>query len=209
MTAQPDEILNESFRVIEREVGAHSFSRLEWPLVRRMIHASGDVELAGAVAFQNDAAAAGLRALRSGAAIVTDVTMVAAGINKALAEVVGTQVHCYINDAAVQQQALAAGGTRSYWAMARALAEHPAALHVVGNAPTALVALCEAIEAGRSAPPLVIAAPVGFVGVIESKQRMLRLPVPLLTVRGRKGGSAVAAAAVNALLQLAAEGRTP
>jgi precorrin-8X/cobalt-precorrin-8 methylmutase len=201
----PAEIMTESFRIIEDEIGPHSFSALEWPVVRRMIHASGDVDVASSVAFHPGAVAAGVEALRRGVPIVTDVTMVAAGIDKTLVQPLGSRVHCFIDDADVRQRAAATGQTRSYCAMARALAEIGDAIYVVGNAPTALLAVCEAVERGQVAPALIVALPVGFVAVAESKEKALALPVPVLAVRGRKGGSAMAAAAVNALLHLAAE----
>jgi precorrin-8X/cobalt-precorrin-8 methylmutase len=203
----PSEILAESFRIIEREIGAHSFSAVEWPVVRRMIHATGDLEVARHVCFHHDAANAGVAALRAGAAIVTDVSMVAAGINKQLLARWHGALHCYIDDPEVQRRASEQGGTRSYWSMRRAMAEVGAAVYVIGNAPTALAALCEGVRSGMVRPALIVALPVGFVAVAESKEDALSLRVPVIAVRGRRGGSAMAAAAVNALLLVAAEGQ--
>jgi precorrin-8X/cobalt-precorrin-8 methylmutase len=209
MTLEGDAILAESFRIIEREVGSHSFNALEWPIVRRMIHASGDVELAHAIHFSSGAARAGVEALRRGSAIVTDVRMVAAGIQKPLCDRLGVRLHCFIDDAGVQEQAHRTGQTRSHHALEHAVATVGGAIYVIGNAPTALRALCAAVREGRVRPHLVLALPVGFVGVEESKAEALALDVPVLVVRGRKGGSALAAAAVNALLLLAAEELQP
>jgi precorrin-3B C17-methyltransferase len=205
--AESDEILSESFRIIDGEMGAHPFSAVEWPIVRRMIHASGDLELAKAVCFHQDAVRAGLRALRHGCAIVTDVRMVAAGINKPALHALDIRLHCYIDDPGVCHKAKQTGRTRSYWAMKRAIASVNNAVYVIGNAPTALAAVCEGARQGTVRPRLVLAMPVGFVSVVESKEEALTLPVPVIAVRGRKGGSAVAAACMNALLHMALEGR--
>jgi precorrin-3B C17-methyltransferase len=203
--ARPDDILAESFRLIEAEVGPHPFAADEWPVVRRMVHASGDVGLARDVTFTPGAVAAGVGALRRRTPIVTDVRMVAAGIHRPSLEALGVGLHCFIDDAEVARLAEAAGTTRSACAMDRAISAVGDAVYVVGNAPTALLALCAAVREGKVRPRLVIAMPVGFVAVAESKDEALALGVPVLAVRGRKGGSAVAAAAVNALLLLARE----
>jgi precorrin-8X/cobalt-precorrin-8 methylmutase len=202
---RPDEILAESFRMIEAEVGAHAFDAVEWPVVRRMIHASGDLELVRDVAFGAGAVAAGVRTLREGAPVVTDVRMVAAGLHRPSLEALGVGVHCFIDDAEVCRTAETTGTTRSRCAMEKAISVVGDAVYVVGNAPTALLALCAAVREGKVRPRLVVAMPVGFVAVAESKEEALALGVPVLAVRGRKGGSAVAAAAVNALLLLAQE----
>jgi len=202
----PDQIIAESFRIIDREVGAHSFSADEWPIVRRMIHAAGDLELVRAVTFRNDAARKGLAALQVATALVTDVRMVAAGIN-VMAENFGITTHCYIEDPNIARQAALERTTRSYCAMRAALDRFPEGIFVIGNAPTALDAVCEAVREKRARPALVIAMPVGFVGVLESKAEALALDVPVIAVEGRKGGSAVAVAALNALLFMALEAR--
>jgi precorrin-8X/cobalt-precorrin-8 methylmutase len=194
----------QSFRIIEAEVGAHSFGPLEWPVVRRIIHASGDLELSRVVHFSPGATAAAVRAFQERTPIVTDVRMVASGIQGPLREAVGVGLHCFLDAPEVlprQSEAL----TRCASAMEHAIAALPEAVYVVGNAPTALSVLCEAVRRGAAHPRLIVAMPVGFVGVIESKEEALALPpaVPVIAVRGRRGGSAVAAATVNALLLLA------
>ncbi len=199
------EIVEESFRIIEREIGQHGFANEEWQVVRRMIHASGDLELSRLVCFQNNAVVAGIQTLRQGAPIVTDVRMVATGLNKTALTSLHLGVHCFIDDPEVEHQAAEKGLTRSACAMEKATATVKQAIYVVGNAPTALLALCDSIRRGVVQPHLVIAAPVGFVAVEESKEQAFALDVPLIGVRGRKGGSAVAAAAMNALLLMAAE----
>jgi precorrin-8X/cobalt-precorrin-8 methylmutase len=205
-TRLPAEILRESFRIIEAEAGDHGFSAMEWPVVRRMIHASGDLEIAKVVQFQNDAVCAGIEAVRAGVPLVTDVRMVASGINAAALRELNLRLHCYIDYPEVADEAKRLHVTRSYAAIQRAVQTASEAIFVIGNAPTALVALCEAVRNGSARPRLVLAMPVGFVDVIESKEQALALGLPTIAVRGRKGGSAMAAAAVNALLILASEG---
>jgi precorrin-8X/cobalt-precorrin-8 methylmutase len=205
----PDEITNESFRIIDRQVGPHPFSGDEWPIVRRMIHASGDPALVRSVAFRNVAAPKALEAIDRGTPIITDVKMVAAGINQTYLEKLGVRVHCFIDDPDVRQQAQRQETTRSRCAMDKALAHFPDAIYVIGNAPTALLRVCEAVQQKQAHPALLLAMPVGFVGVLESKAQALSLDLPLIAVEGHKGGSAVAAAAVNALLLLAQEARRP
>jgi precorrin-8X/cobalt-precorrin-8 methylmutase len=204
-TLGPDEILAESFRIIDREVGSHDYTPCEWPVVRRMIHASGDLELARCVRFRQDAVEEGVHALREGVPIVTDVRMVAAGINRALRQRYGVELHSWIDDAAVAEQAARTGRTRSACAIEKAIQEMGNAIYVIGSAPTALFTLIEAVRAGAVRPRLLLAMPVGFVSVMESKREALMLDVPLIVVEGRKGGSAIAAAAINALLHLAHE----
>lgn len=203
---RPDEILAKSFRTIAEEIGKHNFNDTEWQVVRRMIHASGDLELAQFVRFHNDAAREGVRALQQRAPLVTDVQMVASGIDNRALHALGTRLHCFVDDPDVHRLAEEKGLTRSYCGMKKAVAQVGEAVYVIGNAPTALWALCEAVRQGFVRPRLVVAMPVGFVSVVESKEEASSLDVPVITVLGRKGGSAVAAAAVNALLLMATQG---
>ena len=201
----PAEILTESFRIIDREVGSHPFGPTEWPVVRRMIHASGDLELVRDIAFRPGAVEAGVRALRERTPLVTDVRMVAAGIHQPSLTALGVGLHCFFDDAEVRRLAEARGTTRSWCAMEKSIRTVSEGIYVIGNAPTALLALCAAVRREEVRPRLVVAMPVGFVAVAESKTEALGLGVPVLAVRGRKGGSAIAAAAVNALMHLARE----
>jgi precorrin-8X/cobalt-precorrin-8 methylmutase len=114
-------------------------------------------------------------------------------------------LHCYIDAPEVLHAAREEAQTRSYCAMRQAVHEVGSAIYVVGNAPTALFALCQSVDRGLVTPRLIIAMPVGFVSVVESKAQTLALEVPVITVHGRKGGSAVATAAINALLLMAVE----
>ncbi len=133
--------------------------------------------------------------------IVTDVTMVASGIRKGALERLGIEVHCYINDPRSKQMADEMGITRSQACMQLAAEEYPEALYVVGNAPTALFEICELVRKGRIRPAGIIAAPVGFVHVCESKHAVKTLKqIPKIIVEGRKGGSNLAATLCNAIL---------
>jgi precorrin-3B C17-methyltransferase len=206
---KPETILAESFRIIDECVGIHGFSPPEWTVVRRIIHATGDLDFVKLVRFHHDAIRAGVQALRDGTPLVTDVRMVATGIRQADLQALDVALHCWIDDADVAREAAAAGTTRSACAMEKAIQEVGDAIYVIGNAPTALLKLSEAVRARRCRPRLVLAMPVGFVSVVESKAEACGLDVPVIVVQGRKGGSAVAAAAVNALLQLALAEESP
>jgi precorrin-8X/cobalt-precorrin-8 methylmutase len=200
---KPDEITAESFRIIDAEVGEHGFDPVEWSVVQRIIHAAGDVDLVHAVHFHRHAAREGVRALQQGVPLVTDVRMVAAGVRQQALADLGLALHCFIDAPDVFRQAQATGHTRSFCAMQKAMDEVGSAVYVIGNAPTALLALCDRVRQGLVRPRLVVAMPVGFVSVVESKEQALTLDVPVITVHGRKGGSAVATATINALLILA------
>ena len=151
---------------------------------------------------------AGVAAMRAGAVVITDTNMALAGITKPGLAKLGGQALCFMADPAVAAAAKAAGATRAAAAMHRAAREYPGAVLAVGNAPTALLTIADEIESGLR-PALVIAVPVGFVNVVESKERLFAVctqyGVPAIAAMGRKGGSNVAAAICNALVYSAAE----
>ena len=150
----------------------------------------------------------GIAALASGATVVTDTTMVAAGINKRVLGSLGGEVRTFIGDADVAEEARSRGVTRSAVAMERAARLEGPVVFAIGNAPTALARLARLISEGSMAnPALVIGVPVGFVNVVESKELMMATPVESIVAAGRKGGSNVAAAIVNALLYQASGNR--
>ena len=185
----PEQIMAESFRIIDAEVGPYPIDAVEWQVVRRIIHASGDLEFARLVYFQHAAAHAGVQALQAGMPIVTDVRMVASGIQRPVLEKLGIALHCFIDAPEVTRMAQEQGTTRSACAMHKAV-----------------LTLCACVRQGLVQPGLIVAMPVGFVAVVESKEQALTLDTPAITVRGRKGGSAVATATVNALLLMAQQG---
>jgi precorrin-8X/cobalt-precorrin-8 methylmutase len=207
---RPEEIEAESFRMIEREVGPHPWSPAQWPVVRRAIHTSADFEYARSMFFSAAAVARGVAALRAGRGIVTDTTMALAGIAKERLERFGITASCFVADPAVAREAKEKGLTRSILAMGRGAADPGNGVFVIGNAPTALFELVRLVREEGLRPDLIVGLPVGFVGAAESKELLLSLEdqfpqVPFITNRGRKGGSNVAAAVMNALLIMAAE----
>jgi precorrin-8X/cobalt-precorrin-8 methylmutase len=192
-------ILEESFGLIDGEFGSHSFTPAEYAVVRRVIHSTADFEFKHLVTFTDGAIAAALQHLATGGPIIVDVTMVRQGV-------VGMVERTFQNPlltAVTVGEPPEAGRTRTETGLLRCLDQHPEALVVIGNAPTALMALCDRIETHTARPALVIGAPVGFVAVEASKLRLAQTPVPQIRVEGRKGGSPVAAAILNALLVLA------
>ena len=205
---KPADIEARSFEIIANELGERVLDPENAPIVKRVIHASADFDYADNLMFSRDATHIGVQALRDGCSIVTDTTMVAAGINKRVLARFGGRVHTYISDADVAAEAKARGITRSAVCMERAAALGEPLIYAIGNAPTALVRLFEMLRDGQmpQRPVLIIAVPVGFVNVVESKELICSLEVPHIVARGRKGGSTVAAAICNALLYLASDG---
>lgn len=205
---RPEEIEATSFRIIEEEAGPHDWPDEQWPLVRRAIHTSADFEYLQSLVITPDAVPSALSAIRAGRSIITDTRMALAGIRKDLAARFGCSLACHVADPAIIATAQAAGITRSVAAMRHACHENPNAIFVVGNAPTALFELLAQVRGAVCRPALAIALPVGFVGAEESKNALAvgNLQIPFITNIGRKGGSNVAAALVNALLIMASEG---
>ena len=202
----PSDIEGESMRIIQQELDGMGISLDPdcADVVRRAIHTTADFDYAKNLVFTPGAAAAGVAALRSGTPIVTDTNMARSGINQRACAQFGVERLCYMADPEVAQAAKENGTTRAVAAVDRWAQEYPNAIFAVGNAPTALLRMCELMEAGTLRPALVIAVPVGFVNVVESKEAMLelcqKLEVPAIVAMGRKGGSTVAAAICNALL---------
>jgi len=181
-----------------------------WLVLRRMIHASADFELLALARFHPSAVESGIAALARGCTIFTDTEMVRSGIPLRRLAPLGCTASCLLSDPAVLSGARETGRTRAALAVDAALARIATAgtpaIFVIGNAPTALLRLLERLDQGAPAPALVIGMPVGFVNAAESKELLVRLDAPpWITVAGRKGGSALAAAAVNALADLALE----
>ncbi len=207
---RPEDIESRSFSIIESEVPhPRGFEGAEWLVVRRMIHTSADFELLDLVRFHEEAVAAGVEALERGGLVVTDTEMARAGISTGRLETLGCRVACRMRDPAVAEQARSRGLTRASAAVDAALPDLDGAVYAVGNAPTALLRLLDLIQQEACRPALVVGMPVGFVNAAESKDLLLRQArVPYITVQGRKGGSALAAAAVNQLAALALESRS-
>ena len=192
------EIYRRSFATIRREAELSRFSPLEERIAVRIIHACGLVETAADIVLTLGAAEAASAALRRGAAIFCDARMVAEGVTRARLPV-NNEVVCTLSDPSVAALAARIGNTRSAAALDLWGDRLGGAVVAIGNAPTALFRLLEMIEAGAPRPAAIIGMPVGFVGAAESKDALLASGLPAIVVRGRKGGSAMAAAAVNAL----------
>ncbi len=201
----PAGIERRSMEIIEAEVPApRPFSDEQWLVVRRMIHASADFEVLDLVAFHPEAVAAGVAALRAGSTIVTDTNMALAGIPRRRLEPLGCAARCLLDDPEVVADAAARGVTRALAAMDKTVDLTGDLILVIGNAPTALLRCLELMAAGRLRPRLIIGMPVGFVNAAESKYLLMRQEAtPYITLQGRKGGSSLAAAACNALADMA------
>lgn len=206
---QPADIEKRSFEIITEELGEKELIPGTEPIVKRCIHTSADFEYADNLVFSDHVVEQALRAIRNGASIVTDTQMAKAGINKKRLAQYGGEVYCFMSDEDVAQAAKENGTTRAAACMDKAAAiyqnggKERGLLFAVGNAPTALVRLYELINEGKIYPELVIAVPVGFVNVVQSKELILTLKdIPYIVARGRKGGSNIAACICNSLLYM-------
>ena len=177
-------------------------------VILRCIHASADFDYAANLRFTPGAVRKATEALRGGTDLVTDTNMALAGISKPGLKKLGASAYCYMAEGFIAEQAKAEGFTRAAAAMDWAAAHHPGAILAVGNAPTALLRIAEQIREGLR-PALVIAVPVGFVNVVESKELVFtaceEAGIPCIAAMGRKGGSSIAAAICNALIYSAAD----
>lgn len=201
---KPQEIETESFRIIDSEAGDHGFGSDEWQVVRRVIHTSADFEWQRMIRLHPQAIGAGVAAIRGGCTIVTDTNMARVGIRQRDLDRFGGMATCFMTDPKVAETALRDGITRAKAAVDVAADRIDGGIYVVGNAPTALLRLIDLMGQERVRPALVVGLPVGFVNAAESKALLMeRSPVPYITNVGRKGGSNVAAAAVNALILMA------
>ncbi|MBQ8509474.1 MAG: precorrin-8X methylmutase [Clostridia bacterium] len=195
----PNEIEKRSMEIIESELVAEIPPENK-AVVKRVIHCTADFDYAANLAFSEDACAKAIEALKNGCDIVTDTNMAKSGINKTAAGKLGCEIHCFMSDPDVAETAKARGCTRAVASMEKASELTRSLIFVVGNAPTALLALCDLIAEGKVKPELVIGVPVGFVNILEAKDAIMQTGVPYIVAKGRKGGSNVAAAIVNALM---------
>ena len=199
----PTEIEKRSFEIITEELEQEGIilPEIQAPITKRCIHTSADFDYAKNLVYSEHAVEKALEAIRGGASIVTDTQMGRSGINKKRLEQYGGQVYCFMSDEDVAEMAKKNGTTRAVASMDKAAALGREAIFAVGNAPTALVRLYELIKEGKINPELIIAVPVGFVNVVQSKELILSLEdTPSIVARGRKGGSNIAACICNALL---------
>lgn len=194
-----------SFEIIERYLKAEKLQPKTRPIVRRVIHATADPSYAQGLIFHPEAVKAGLKAIKQGNGVVVDANMVKAGINKKLLGAFGCGLTCRLDSKRVIKEASRCAATRSMLAMRASVPAMKDGIVAVGNAPTALFEVCALIKRKKASPALVVGIPVGFVGAARAKRELQTLGVPYITNKGRRGGSAAAAAIINALLIMAGE----
>lgn len=197
----PMGIEKRSFEIIGSEMHEHNFSEEELQIVKRVIHTTADFEYQDLIEISEGAIEAGVSALKNGAKIYTDTKMALSGMNKRALKELNASVECYVGLEEVFKLAKEKEITRSMAGVELAAKEN-VDIFVFGNAPTALFKLRELIKEGKANPKLIVAVPVGFVGASESKEDLDELGIPYIRVKGRKGGSTVAAAIINALLYM-------
>ncbi len=197
----PEKIEEKSFQIIRSELEKPLRNPEMDDVIIRVIHTTADFTYADLLRFNLPEGMKPQDALQPGKKIYTDTRMALSGINKRKLKELEMEAYCLVDDPEVALLAKEQGRTRSALALEKAAADPETGLFVFGNAPTALFRLCQLMEEGKVNPALIIGAPVGFVGAAESKEMLLEYDVPSISVQGRKGGSTVAAAIVNALLK--------
>ena len=198
---RPMDIEKRSFEIITELLGDRKLEPENELVIKRAIHTTADFDYADNLVFSPHAVKKGIEALRNGCDIVTDTQMAKAGINKTILASLGGEVHCFMADADVAEEAKQRGVTRALVSMEKAAELKKPCIFAIGNAPTALVSLEHLMEEGKLSPALIIGVPVGFVNVVESKELLIKKALsPYIIARGRKGGSNVAAAICNAML---------
>lgn len=206
----PEDIERQSMEIAERFLPpAPNMSEDERLVVKRIIHASGDHQVAPLIKISPSAISSGLSPIDKGSPIFTDVRMVAAGINKRLAEACGCLVSCAMDEAKELEQTKETSITRAAAALRNLGKRLDGAIVVIGNAPTALMALLDLIDNSAVKPALVVGMPVGFVQAKESKDELMKREIPYITIVGTRGGSAMAVATINALLKMAVDRKEP
>lgn len=197
---KPMDIERRSFEIITEILGDRVLDPENELVIKRAIHTTADFDYADNLVFSEHAVRKGIEALRGGCDIVTDTQMAKSGISKAVLQKLGGQVHCFMSDPDVAEEAKRRGVTRAIVSMEKAAKLEKPCIFAIGNAPTALIRLKELLDEGTLHPALIIGVPVGFVNVVESKEMMIASDAPYIVARGRKGGSNVAAAICNAML---------
>ena len=201
---RPEDIEKRSFEIITEELerqGFHSDATAEQlSVIKRCIHTTADFDYAETLCFSEDAVSIFQRLIKEGATVVTDTNMALSGINKRVLAGYGCDIRCFMADEDVASEAKNKGVTRASVSMSRAMNLPGPVIFVIGNAPTALIALRKCYDSGVYTPSFVIGVPVGFVNVVAAKELITETDFPHIVNKGRKGGSNVAAAIVNALL---------
>lgn len=200
---QPMEIENRSMEIIAPHIEGLNLDEAQTKVYSRMIHASGDVEYAPVIKIHPDAIKATQEALKKGANIYTDVEMVRTGIHKASFNRYGGKIECRVSDPEIAKLAKEKGITRSMAAMRSFGKDLDGAIIAIGNAPTALFEVLRMVDEEGIKPAVIIGIPVGFVGAADSKELLAKnTKIPYITVEGTKGGSPIAASAINAIMYL-------
>lgn len=197
----PMDIEKRSFEIIGQEMGEHRFSDRELQIVKRVIHTTADFQFKDITYIREGAIDSAIALLKKGVTIYTDTNMAASGISKIALKKLNCKVECFVAREDITAIAKERGITRSMAAVEKAV-EEGVEFFVFGNAPTALFKLKELTLEGKAKPKFIVGAPVGFVGAAESKEEIEKLNIPMITMRGRKGGSNIAAAIVNALMYM-------
>lgn len=197
---KPMDIERRSFEIITEILGDRVLDPENELVIKRAIHTTADFDYADNLVFSEHAVKRGIEALKNGCDIVTDTQMAKSGINKTILSKLGGQVHCFMSDPDVAEEAKQRGITRAIVSMEKAARLEKPCIFAIGNAPTALICLRQLMDEGVLNPALIIGVPVGFVNVVESKELIIASDAPYIVARGRKGGSNVAAAICNAML---------
>jgi len=211
LLAQPlsgEQIEERSFACIDQLTPEHGFLPDQWQVVRRLIHTTADLGLLDLVSFSPDALASGSAALRAGRPIFTDSNMIRSGLSlprlRSVYPAYGPEsISCHVADTDVAEEARQSGLLRSLFAMRKARAMADGGILLFGNAPVALLELNRMIIEEGVRPALVVAMPVGFVHVVESKEELMELGVPFIAITGRRGGSPLAVATLHAICSIA------
>lgn len=198
--SNPRKIEEKSMRLIDEEIGKLDCSDSELKTIKRVIHASAEPALASKVKFSQDAIKIITELIKDGADIITDVTMLKAGINKSKLAEFGGEVKCFISDDDVRAEAEKTSLTRSIMAVRKAIKLPGKKIFAVGNAPTALFELINLSK--KEKIDFIVGTPVGFVGAAESKAELMETEIPHISLAGRKGGSAIAASIINSVLYM-------
>ena len=193
-----------SFEIIDAEIGSHGYNELEWPIVRRVIHATADFDFAskGRIIFHNNPIDSAFNAIKNKCNIVSDVDMVLTALNKKSITDLGLKTACYISDKTLSDKARLYNKTRSEMAMRYAADEINGGIVAIGNAPTALYEIIKMVREKVTKPALIVGIPVGFVSASESKDELRKIDIPFISNIGRKGGSPAASSIVNAIMLL-------
>ncbi len=200
MITEPQAIEQESMRIIQQAIdssGGYSGSPENLPVIKRVIHATADFDFLRTLYFSDRAVSQARTAIANHTPVITDTNMLMSGISKRY----GVKILCHVSDQETHAQAQARNTTRAVISIERSVQEYPNAIFAIGNAPTALIRLCELIREDKAHPALVIGVPVGFVNVIEAKNMLAELTdITRIIAHGRKGGTTAACAILNAIL---------